>query len=105
MAIAPSKLGRLISDEWKSEDTLVRKLRAAGLVKRGVSDAQLKETLRRAREEHEQIHENDRLFNSPNERVRVFLHPYLTWKGRRWAIPIASLEPPWWRFWIGKDRL
>jgi len=31
-------------------------------------------------------------FNSPNERVRVFLAQYLTDKGRMWAEPLKSLH-------------
>jgi hypothetical protein len=27
-------------------------------------------------------------FNSPNQRVRVFLGPFLTRKGERWAVPL-----------------
>jgi hypothetical protein len=99
MAIAPSRLGRLIADEWRSEETLVRKLRESGLVKRSVSDSQIKDTFNRAREEHARIDEGMRMFNSPNERVRVFLGPLLTRKGRRWAVPLTSLAPPWWKFW------
>ena len=100
MAIAPSKLGRLIADEWASEETLVRALRAKGLIKRRVSDGQIIDTFRQAREEHERIDEGMRMFNSPNERVRVFLAPHLTWRGRRWAEPLVSLRPPWWKFWL-----
>ena len=98
MAIAPSKLGRLLSQELGSEETLVLKLRDAGLVKRSVSDSQLKDTFSRAREEHARMPEGQALFNSPNERVRVFLEPFLTRKGKRWAVPLRSLEP-WWKFW------
>ena len=100
MAIAPSKLGRLISDGWNSEDALVRTLRAKRLVKRRVSDREIKSTFTRAREEHARLDEGTQMFNSPNERVRVFLGPFLTWKGRRWAVPLASLNPPLWKFWV-----
>ena len=98
MAIAPSKLGRLVAQEWGSEDTVVRRLREAGLVVRSVSDDLLKAALRRAVEEDSGLPPGEREFNSPNERARVFLEPFLTRKGRRWAVPLRSLEP-WWRFW------
>ena len=102
MAIAPSKLGRLISDRWNSEDALVRTLRAKRLVKQRVSDNEMQSTFTRAREEHARLDEGTQMFNSPNERVRVYLGPLLTWKGQRWAVPLASLNPPWWKFWEGR---
>lgn len=98
MAIASSKLGRLVAQEWGSEETLVRRLRKAGLVGRSASDDQLKATVRRARDEDSGLPPGQREYNSPNERVRVFLEPFLTRKGRRWAVPLRSLEP-WWKFW------
>ncbi|MGB9362394.1 MAG: hypothetical protein WCA99_12360 [Candidatus Sulfotelmatobacter sp.] len=96
--IAPSKLGRLVSQEWPSDDALLLKLRRLGLVKREVSDEDLKGTFIRARQEDSALPPSLRQFNSPNERVRVFLGPFLSRKGTRWAVPLLSLEP-WWKFW------
>lgn len=108
MAIAASKLGQLIAKEWSAEDSLIRSLRDKGLVRPDIPDILLVATVQQAREEHEAIPEGQRAFNSPNERVRVFLDPYLTKKGRRWAVPIDSLaladdesmnHAAWWQFW------
>jgi hypothetical protein len=71
--IAPSKLGGLLSQEWASDDALLLKLRQLRLVRREVSDEDLKGTFRRAREEDSALPPGLREFNSPNERVRVFL--------------------------------
>ena len=49
--IAPSKLGGLVAQEWQSDDALLLKLRQLRLVRREVSDEDLKGTFRRAREE------------------------------------------------------
>jgi hypothetical protein len=95
MAIAPSKLGHFVARQfWNSDDALLRELRAAGLVRPDVSDQELTAVFTRARQEHESYPEEDRAFNSPQERVRVFLEPYLSDKGRRWAVPLDSLELP-----------
>jgi hypothetical protein len=51
-------------------------------------------TFRRAGEEDAALPEDEREFNSPEERVRVFLAPFLTEKGGRWAVPLESLELP-----------
>ena len=106
MAIAPSKLGRLVAQEWHSESALLQTLRKRCLVRAGVSDAELLATFRQAREEHAALPSGEREFNSPNERVRVFLAPFLTDKGKRWAEPVRSLDlpdsderRPWWKFW------
>jgi hypothetical protein len=96
--IAASKLGGLVWQEWQSEDALLLKLRQLRLVRREVSDEDLKGTFRRAREEDSALPPGLREFNSPNERVRVFLGSFLTRKGARWAVPLRSLEP-WWKFW------
>ena len=74
------------------------------------TDAELKDIFQAARDEHNTMHEEARLFNSPHERVRVFLQPYLSDKGRRWAVPHTSLNSPddvslpgskrpWWKIW------
>ena len=130
MAIAPSKLGRFVLGEgfsWPTSESasptdygasdriLVRRLRETGLVRAEVSDADVTDTLQGARREH--ARGGYSTYNSPHERVRVFLLPYLTEKGRRWAVPLQSLElpdddviaestaskdnatRPWWRFW------
>jgi hypothetical protein len=124
MAIAPSKLGRLVADCWSSEEAYVRGLRGAGLIRQDVSDEDLLLALEAARREDEALPEGQRLCNSPNERVRVFLGPYLSTKGQEWAVPLDSLDipddqqvvvaagsdvssmpqpaairRPWWRFW------
>ena len=53
MAITPSKLGRLIADEWSSPDeTLIRRLRVLGLVMENAADDDLRATFKKAREEH-----------------------------------------------------
>jgi hypothetical protein len=99
MAIAPSKLGQFISPQlWNMDDTLLRSLRIAGLVKSNVPDGELIAVFNRAREEHEALSEDERAYNSPEERLRVFLKPYLSRKGYRWSIPLKSLNP-WWKFW------
>jgi hypothetical protein len=90
--IAPSKLGFLVARH--SDETLVAKLREKGLVREDVSDDHLQATFRQAREEHLALPPGQREFNSPNERVRVFLEPFLTDKGKLWAEPLRSLELP-----------
>jgi len=125
MAIAPSKLGRFVLPMLSADQALVRSIRAAGLVKSDTPDDALIAVFRRARDEHNGLPEGTREFNSPEERVRVFLEPYLSDKGRRWAVPLdsldlpddedlrsdltttpvatkASAEPrPWWKWWWG----
>ena len=93
MAIAPSKLGKLILHHWGSERAALRSLREADLVNQDVSDDDLKAVFRQAREEDAALGPM-RTFNSPNERVRVFLEPYLSEKGRQWAAPLTSLDLP-----------
>lgn len=107
MAIAPSKLGRLVNLHAGSDRAFLRALREAGLVKPEASDDQLRAVLQKARDEHAALDRGAQAFNSPNERVRVFLAPYLTEKGQQWAVPLSSLDlpddvparKPWWRFW------
>jgi hypothetical protein len=122
MAIAPSKLGRFLVQEgftWPTDESadprdfgiadesLVRRLRETGLVRPEATDSEIAETFRAARTEHAAGGHSP--FNSPNERLRVFLEPYLTKKGREWAVPLKSLDlpdddsgeeaHPWWKFW------
>lgn len=124
MAIAPSKLGRFVLQEgfsWPSEESatprdfgeadeiLVRRLRETGLVCPDAASDEIGKTFRAARSEHAAGGFSQ--FNSPQERVRVFLKPYLTPKGQRWAEPLSSLDlpdedaqgrseaPAWWKFW------
>jgi hypothetical protein len=85
MAIALTELGRLLGRDLDSDDSLVRKLRDAEVVRSDVSDDELTATFARARREHAALDDEDQLFNSPEERVRVFLAPYLNAKGRGWA--------------------
>jgi hypothetical protein len=111
MAIAPSKLGEFVAPMLNADEALVRSLRAANLVRPDAPDDALTAVFKRARDEHQSLPEGTREFNSPHERVRVFLEPYLSDKGRRWAVPLASLnlpddedlpsgEPrPWWKLW------
>jgi hypothetical protein len=111
MAIAPSKLGRFVDDFWTSDKALLVRLRDAGLVNPDASDDELIAVFRKARAEHAALAEGMRRRDSPNERVRVFLGPYLSDKGRAWAVPLRSLslpddappaaakQRPWWRFW------
>ena len=97
MAIAASALGRVVSKYWGSDTELVLRLRAEGLVRESVSDEEITATFRAARDEHDRKPAGQRMFNSPNERVRVFLGPYLTEKGQKWAVPLRSLDemPDW----------
>jgi hypothetical protein len=123
MAIAPSKLGRFVKQEgfsWPSEESdvsrdsgeadeaLVSRLRETGLVRPDATNDEIAETFRSARREHAAGGYSP--FNSPEERVRVFLEPYLTPKGQRWAEPLKSLDlpdddsggtvlPSRWKFW------
>jgi hypothetical protein len=90
MAIAPSKLGQFVLREGTSDDALLRRLREVGLVRADVADDDVKATFRAARDEHDAGGRS--LFNSPHERVRVFLATYPTDKGRRWAEPLESLD-------------
>jgi hypothetical protein len=114
MAIAPSKLGKLVAKHWQhSDEALVRQLRESGLVREDASDEELRATFKMAREEGAALRARGPYFNSPNERVRVFLAPLLSDKGKRWAVPLQSLDlpdddgqpsqsrtrSPWWKFW------
>ena len=92
MAIAPSKLGRLVHREGASDERLLRRLRELRLVRPDATDADVVATFQAARDEHAAGGYSP--FNSPHERVRVFLGPFLTGKGRRWAVPLKSLEQP-----------
>ena len=94
MAIAPSKLGWLVARHLGPDDALVRKLRFGGLVRPDVSDDDVVQTFVHARKEHEGLSIDDQLFNSPEERIRVFLEPHLTTRGRAWAVPLKSLNLP-----------
>jgi hypothetical protein len=94
MVIAPSKLGVLVAALWKQDDALVQRLREAGLVRDDIADADVRATFRRAREEDDALTPEEREYNSPNERVRVFLGPFLTAKGLRWAEPFTSMSLP-----------
>jgi len=123
VAIAPSKLGRFVEQEgfsWpreesdasrdsrKADEALVSRLRETGLVRPDATNDEIAETFRAARSEHAAGGYSP--YNSPEERVRVFLKPYLTPKGQRWAEPLKSLglpdddlgrtaAPSRWKFW------
>ena len=90
MAIAPSKLGSLVAAEGSSDDRLLRRLRELRLVRPDVTDADVVATFQAARDEDAAGGYSP--FNSPHERVRVFLAPFLTAKGRRWAVPLQSVH-------------
>lgn len=92
MAIAASKLGLFVLREGTSDDLLLVRLRETGLVRADVTDDDVKATFQAARDEHAAGGYSP--FNSPHERVRVFLRPYLTEKGRQWAEPLRSLNLP-----------
>ncbi|NOT47576.1 MAG: hypothetical protein HOP17_07475 [Acidobacteria bacterium] len=92
MAIAPSKLGGFVLRYQHSDQTLLLRLREVGLVRPDAADADVKATFQAAREEHAAGGYSPD--NSPHERVRVFLEPYLSDKGRKWAEPLESLELP-----------
>jgi hypothetical protein len=95
--IAPSKLGDLVARYWRDHDDsgdapLMSQLRSRQLVRDDVGDKQVRAAFERARAEDAALADADRPYNSPEERVRVFLEPYLTLKGRRWAVPLDSLH-------------
>lgn len=92
MAIAPSKLGVFVLREGISDDVLLHRLREVGLVRADAADADVKDAFLAARQEHAAGGYSS--FNSPHERVRVFLEPYLTDKGKKWAEPLESLDLP-----------
>jgi hypothetical protein len=74
MAIASSKLGRVIAEcMYSGGDALVHRLRQDDLVRTDVSNEYLIAALDRALEEHAAIAQAVRAFNSPNERVRLFV--------------------------------
>lgn len=120
MAIARSKLGEFVlregftwprsaadlpRDHGAADRALARRLRQAGLVRWWLPRSAITWTFRAARSEH--ASHGYSCFNSPHERVRVFLLPCLTRKGRRWAVPLKLREIPdddpnplaWWMFW------
>jgi len=90
MAIAPTKLGGFVSREGASDDILLRRLREERLVRPEVADADITATFQAARDEHEAGGRSP--YNSPEERVSLFLQPYLTDKGRIWADYFASQQ-------------
>jgi hypothetical protein len=92
MAIAPSKLGEFVQREGTSDEILLDRLREVGLVRADVADADITATFQAARDEHEAGGRSP--YNSPEERVRVFLEPYLTDKGRAWADPLKRRPVP-----------
>jgi hypothetical protein len=63
-------------------------------VRKDVADVDLHAMFRKAREEHSALPPGRQKFNSPNERVRVFLAPFLSEKGTEWAVPFKSLDLP-----------
>lgn len=73
---------------WLSDDALLLKLRQLRAVRCEVSDEDLKGAFGRAREEDSALPPSLREFNSPNERVRVFLGQFSTRKCARRAVPL-----------------
>ena len=105
MAIAPSKLGQFVLRYRTSDEVLLARLREAGLVRADATDSDVTSTLQAARDEDAASGHSP--FNSPHERVRVFLAPYLTEKGQLWAVPLDSLrlrDGEWYHTWLGKAR-
>jgi hypothetical protein len=100
MAIKPTKLGQFVRQNWDDDDSLLRRLREAGLLRRGANDTKISEVIGQARDEHRAIRDAERMFNSPYERVRVMLRPFLNARGRAWAVPWNTPERPWWKFWV-----
>ena len=92
MAIAPSRLGDLVLQAGSSREEFIRCLRQERLVREGSTDDELWAAFLRAHEENEALGPELRMYNTVHERVRVFLAPYLTLKGRRWAVPLESLR-------------
>ena len=94
MAIAGSKLGQFVSEQGftetgaenrASDDVVVLRLRELGLVRPDVPDDAIRAVLQAARDEHAAGGYSP--YNSPEERVRVFLEPHLSEKGQLWAVP------------------
>ena len=95
LMIKPTMLGEFVCREWHgrwheptasdSDARLLRRLREEDLVRSDVSDADLIAVFVKARQEH--LDDGVSEFNSPWERVRVFLDPYLSKKGESWAGP------------------
>lgn len=76
------------------DNALLRSLRSSELVRPESSDNELTGVIERAQDEHDSLPESRRPYNSPHERVRVFLAPYLSDKGQQWAVPIDSIDLP-----------
>ena len=83
---------RAFREEGTSDDRLILRLRELGLIKQDVSNLDLIAVFEMARSEHAALPAEMQSFNSPHERVRVFLAPHLSAKGLRWAVPLESLK-------------
>jgi hypothetical protein len=96
VAIASSKLGHLVRGvEWiASPDEVIRRLRDAALLKPEATDGEIASVLKAAADEHIALDQDEQQWNTPSERVRFFLAPYLSDKGRAWAEPLKSLDLP-----------
>jgi len=95
-----------VEECWHSGSALPEVLRQQRLVRADVSDEDLEAAVNRALIEDATLPSGQRECNSPNERVRVFLEPFLTARGRLWAEPLRSLRladgdarKPWWKVW------
>ena len=96
MAIAPSKLGSLISSvvgprvDRSTAEALHKALEARDLVTPNTSVDGTHAAMARVRAEPNYTDP----FNSPNERLREHLRPHLSSKGQAWAEPITLLDLP-----------
>lgn len=95
MAIAPSKLGGLVLKtvgrvEGSDAAALFSALKQRGLLVEGVRVGDIVPLLAKVQAEPN-YHDP---FNSPEERLREHLRPFLSPKGLTWAEPLSSLDLP-----------
>ncbi len=107
MAIAPSKLGRVIRDAGASPERIIASLRARQLVEPSAADAEMRAEIESVLTFFRERPRGRMFFGGPAcEDIRVCLAPFLTAKGEAWAVGMKSLDIPddpvprvWWRFW------
>ena len=97
MAMAPSRLREFILANWVGDDVLIQSLRKNGLIRSSLSNEDLIAVFERARDELAG-EKRPRAWGAPSryERACIHLRPFLTLKGRAWAVPLKSLRWPWW---------